>query len=103
MNTLVLNTQNGQVHINPHDIIYIRSFSNYSQLVIKNRKKLLVAKVLKWFELYLSSTDFVRVHASHLVNIKCIQHIDLKIESKLYLYNGEAIKISRRRRKMLVA
>jgi len=105
---LKLPTSNGIITICTDDIIRVQAISNYSKLFFAGNRKglpktLVVAKVLRWFEEQLGSSDFVRVHRTHIVNRKFISSFansDLKPSNggKLFLSNGELIEVSKRKK-----
>lgn len=102
---LILNTSTGNFLIDVNTIIRIEASSNYSKIYLSvamgNIKKLVTAKVLKWFEERLPQECFTRLHRSHLVNNRFLQTYqsgDIAFE----LDNGKVIEISRRRKKLVM-
>jgi two-component system, LytTR family, response regulator len=81
------------------DIIRVQGHSNYSKIHFRKGNPLLVAKVLQWFETRLPEAMFARVHRSHLVNRNYVTSIVGKHTA--ILNNGEAICMSRRKKKQL--
>lgn len=79
-------------------IIHCQGEGNYSHIYFEENKHLLVAKTLVEFEDLLQDYSFIRVHKTHLVNLK---HVIAFIKSDggiLKLSNGNKIAISRRRK-----
>ena len=66
--TFLLPTDKGKELIVLDKIIRIEAISNYSKIFFNNGKTIVVAKVLHWFEDKLGTTDFIRIHRSHLIN-----------------------------------
>lgn len=77
------------------DIIRVEAKSNYSLVVFKDKRSMLVSKTLKEFERQLcnAATPFVRVHQSHIINVNhCIRYkredggvVEMLDESHVYL------------------
>jgi two-component system, LytTR family, response regulator len=81
------------------DIVRIQASSSYSSIFFVNGKKLVVAKVLGWFEGQLSSCNFIRIHRTHLVNKSYIrQYLHT---GKIKLHSGEYLDVSRRKRHLI--
>ena len=86
-------------------IIRIQAMSNYSRIYLSNNRTITVAKVLDWFQKKNCLHTFVRTHRTHLVNKNFIQQIKTtgNAGSFVFLFNGEKISVSRRRKKMTEA
>ena len=56
----------------------------------------MVSHTLKDYESILTDYGFVRVHKSHLVNMKYVSRMDR--DGFLWLQNGESVPVSRRRK-----
>lgn len=76
------------------DIIMLVSASNYSEIHLRDGEKLFTSKTLKHWSEKIDSTDFLRVHQSFYINLKCIRDIDVK-QKRLCLSNGKEAFISR--------
>lgn len=58
------------VIMNENDILYISSQGNYSTVYSVNNETFMISKNLKKVvELYFSSSNFIRIHQSHIVNL----------------------------------
>jgi two-component system, LytTR family, response regulator len=84
-----------------NDIVRIQSYSNYSKIIFKKDKPMLVAKVLRRFEEQLMHVDFVRIHRSHLINRRYLQSYIPGTEAKIFLANGDEVPVAKRRKTML--
>jgi two-component system LytT family response regulator len=103
-NVMIINipSDQGLVIVNTETIIRIEALNNYSRIIFDNRKPLVVAKVLRWFEDRLPPDMFSRIHKSHLVNCSFIGKINGSWScSNVLLHNGETISVSRRKRGIL--
>ena len=95
-----LPTNFGKKHFAIEQIIRLESDSNYTYVHFSDRKPLLVARVLREFEILLTPLGFIRTHRSHLVN-KC--HITgMDEEGYISLSDESKAAISRRRRKIVI-
>ncbi len=81
--------------INVADIVYIQADGDYVQL-ITDQNHFLKEETMKYFEINLPSTTFVRIHRSYIVNVEKILRIELyeKKNQILTLTNGHKIKAS---------
>lgn len=72
--------------------------NNYTRVFIENGESLLVCKTLKEFAGILKSSDFIRTHQSHLVNINSVKSF-LKEDGGILLLNDKTkIPISKAHR-----
>ncbi|MBT3385846.1 MAG: response regulator transcription factor [Prolixibacteraceae bacterium] len=79
-------------------IVRCQGEGNYTHFYFEGNKHLLVAKTLVEFEDLLQEYSFVRVHKTHLVNLK---HVVAYVKSgggMLQLSNGNEVAVSRRRK-----
>ena len=107
-NILLLPTCKGVEAIEISTIVRIEAISNYSKLFFSNGKTLVVAKVLQWFEQYLTpqpplrmergSGVFLRIHRTHLINKNFIHQYIKGEGGKVKLRNGELIDVSKRKK-----
>ena len=94
--TLILNTQNGELYLPLKDIIHIDGDRNYSNINLTNNRKELVSKNLSQIEELLNDKGFFRCHKSHIVNkdhITSSQNLH-----HVMLSNRISIPISRRKK-----
>lgn len=79
-----------------NDIVRLEAEVNYCHVFLADNTSILSAKTMKVYESLLQES-FVRVHQSHLVNIRWISKF-ITAESMLELKDGALIPVSRRRR-----
>jgi len=84
-------------HVLAIDIILVRGEGNYSHVILKDGRKFLSCRTLKFFADVLEETGFIRPSKSALINPVAIQHIDFKSQKAIRLINNEIIPISRRK------
>ena len=87
-------TSAGHYFYSPDEIVRLEASSNYTHIYLTNKKKLLVAKVLKDFETILTPLGFVRTHRSHLVNRRHIMFVDSS--GNIIMKDSSVAGISRR-------
>lgn len=93
---LIKNTQ--ERHVLPIDtIIRCQSDGSYTIFYTKD-KKIMSARNLKYYENILNDHTFVRVHQSHLINIK---YIDSIVLNDIVLKDGEKIPLASRKKSYL--
>jgi len=94
--TLILNTQKGELHLVLKDIILVEGDRNYSYVHLTKNKKELVSKTLSHLEELLEDKGFFRCHKSFLVNKS---HITSNRKNfSVVLSNGQNIPVSRRKK-----
>jgi two-component system LytT family response regulator len=79
-------------------IIRCKGEGNYTRFIFPDRKAILVAKTLVEFEELLADHGFIRVHKTHLVNLKYVTAFIRDNSGSLILSNGDEVAISRRRK-----
>ena len=95
-----LQTNFGKEYYAPDQIIRLESESNYTYVFFKDRKPLLVAKVLHKFEAILKPLGFIRTHRSHLVNKSYIRGLDAS--GAISMLDESKAAVSRRKRKNVI-
>lgn len=94
--------QNGFEVLEIDDILYCQADDNYTQIFLKEGKKL-VSKTLKYFEEILSKNGFARVHKSYLVNVNAVVEYRKGKGGSVVLSSGKQIMVSPARKKELLA
>jgi two-component system, LytTR family, response regulator len=97
VNRIALTTSDGMIFVTTADIIYCEAESNYTSVVLNNRK-ILVSKTLKEIDEALSGPDFYRVHNSFLINVNQIQKFVRGDGGYVVMNDGKSVGISRSRR-----
>ena len=89
--------------VNVSDIIRCEADGAYTRFVITGNKTILISKVLKEYEELLSEFNFVRVHNSHLVNMRQVIRFDRADGGNLIMVNGNTVPVSGRKRDSLLS
>lgn len=89
---IIIPSRDDMHYISPHEIIYIQGDGSYSNFFLKNKKRLMMSKNLRYVEQMLEPFDFLqRIHKSFIVNLNEI-HSYSRNTNKLIL--NEQIEIS---------
>ena len=83
-------------------IVRCESDGNYTVFHLKNGEKLLISKTLKDYDELLSPYGFLRVHQSHLINLKEIKSFIKTDGGYIKMKDGSTVSISRQRRETVL-
>ena len=100
--TIALSLSDKVEFIEVSSIIRCESDSNYTTFYLKNGEKLLVSKTLKEYDELLSPYGFLRVHQSHLINLKEIKSYIKTDGGYIKMKDGSSVSISRQRREAVL-
>ncbi len=95
---LVLKTSERFIIIKINDIVRCESDGPYTVFFLVDSKRIMVSKPLKEYDEILSSSGFLRVHKSHLINIDYISSYMKKDGGYLLLNDLTKIPVSVRKR-----
>lgn len=98
---LVLKTMERIYSIPLQDIVRFHSEGSYTEVYLKDGKKIVVSKLIKDFEESLSSNSFLRVHQSHLVNVDYIFSFG-KSENIITMKDDSVVPVSIRKKDTLL-
>jgi two-component system LytT family response regulator len=98
INRIALTTGDGMLFVTTSDILYCMADSNYTSVVLKGGKKILVSKVLKDIDEALNGSDFYRIHNSYLINLNHISRYVRGDGGYVIMEDGVTISIARSRR-----
>jgi two-component system LytT family response regulator len=102
VNKIALPTMEGSQMIPIDTIINCESDDNYTKLILKTGKKILVTRSLKEIEESLEQYSFVRVHRSFLVNLNEIEKYIKGEGGYLIMTDGSTVDVSRSRKEILM-
>ena len=91
---LSVSTMDNIEFIKIHDIIRAEAKGAYTYLILKDKRKTLISKVIKELDQLLSAHSFYRIHQSHLVNLREIKKY-FKRQNELQMSDDSFIPISR--------
>jgi two-component system LytT family response regulator len=95
---IAIHTLEGIHMIAPEDILYCTSDGSYSMIHLRNQQPLMVSKNLSEMEDVIGSTDFFRVHKTHLINKAHIHKVHKTDGGSVLMSNNESVPISRQRK-----
>ena len=99
---LAIPTLEGIIFESVNDIIYCAADGNYTMLMMKGKRKLLVSKSLKDFEMMLSDNGFFRIHHTYLINMKYIRQYIKGDGGYVILEEGHHVDVSRRKKEAFI-
>lgn len=95
-NKLALPVEDGVLFVKLEDIFLLEADSMYTQFHLKNDKKILISKPLKYFTDLLESKDmFYKPHRSYLVNLQYLQKLVKKEGTYIELENKFLVPVSK--------
>ena len=102
INKIALPTMEGLQMIPVDSIISCESDSNYTILLLKNNKKIIVSRTLKEIEELLEEHSFVRVHRCYLANLNEVEKYVKGEGGYLVMSDGTTIDVARNKKEMLM-
>lgn len=82
------------------DVMLQRGETNYTYFVLRSGTEILVARPISFFEAFLNTHGFIRVHRRYMVNPNHVINIE-NSATLLTLRNGHTAQISRRKKRNL--
>ena len=98
---IALNSSDKIQIVTVDEIIRCESQRNYTLFYLSNHKQILVTKTLKEFDEMLEEHGFLRVHHSHLVNLKYLKEY-IKTESYAVMSDDSHVPVSVRKKDQLL-
>ena len=80
------------------EIIYCKSDSNYTEIVLTTGKKIIASRTLGYFSTVLPIEQFFRIHKSYLVNVAQIKKYLKRDGGEVIVANNDIIPVSRNKR-----
>lgn len=95
---LAVTSKQGVEYVDPQEILYLESRSNYTILQLNNQQSIITPRTLREFELQLcNDLNFMRVHHSFVVNLRRITRF-IKERDSIIMSNNHKIPLSKSRR-----
>lgn len=102
--TITLATSEGLEIIQIDDIIRCQASQTYCNIFLLDDIRILISKSLSEIEKMLSFSDqFIRTHASHLVNLLHVKRVSTLDGDCIYMVNDDSVPLARRRKKDFIA
>ena len=102
INKIAMPTMEGLQMIPVDSIISCESDSNYTILLLKNNKKIVVSRTLKEIEELLEEHSFVRVHRCYLANLNEVDKYVKGEGGYLIMSDGTSIDVARNKKEVLL-
>jgi len=99
---IVLKNQESIFLFNVDDIVRCESDGSYTLFETTGNQKILVSKLLKDYDALLSDSGFMRIHRSHLINLKHIKRFDRQDGGNVVMSNDAYIPVSASGRERLL-
>ncbi|WP_018342337.1 LytR/AlgR family response regulator transcription factor [Cytophaga aurantiaca] len=100
---IALNSVDKVQVVNVDDIIQCESQKNYTLFYLTNKKQVLVTRTLKEFEDMLEADNFLRVHHSHLINVKHLKEYIKTDGGYAVMSDGSQVPVSVRKKEQLLS
>jgi DNA-binding LytR/AlgR family response regulator len=84
-------------------IVHVEGQGNYTNVVFAREPKLMLSRTIGDYEEILSGAGFIRVHRSHIVNMRHVRRIIPGKIPRIVLTNGDVVSVSDRYREMLMS
>jgi len=98
---LILKLQEGYQIIDFSELVNLKSDKGYTTFFLQSGKKFMASKSIKEYEGQLPISNFIRVHQSHIINIKFVDKYDKT--GYAYLKTGEIIPVSSRKKELFLS
>jgi two-component system LytT family response regulator len=85
--------------IETQDVIYIQAADNFSTLFLSNNQKEMACRNLKFYEENLSSSGFLRIHRSTLINIDHVRQYNKGSGGIVTMSNGKELDVAASRKR----
>jgi two-component system, LytTR family, response regulator len=98
---LAVSTTESITLLNVNDIIRCESHRNYTFIFSEGDKKLIASKTLMEFEGVLQKFGFLRIHKSHLINVKYMSKYVKSEGGYVIMMNGAKLPVAVRKKEYL--
>lgn len=100
---IALPTLGGLEFVTIGDIIRCESDNTYTIFYMANKTKIVVSKSIGEYEDLLMDYHFLRVHQSHLINLRYVKNYQKGEGGLIVMEDNSAVDVSRRRKEQLMA
>jgi len=98
---IIVTTSGNQLILELNNIIYIKADGSYCDIILTNGEKICVTKRISEFDKIQDFPHFMRIHRSHIVNIKHITKIVKSDGGFIQMVNGDELSISKDKKQEL--
>jgi two-component system LytT family response regulator len=100
---LVLKTTENIYVIPIHEVVALSSDRNYTRFNFLERDPIIVSKTLKEFDTILVNYGFMRIHRSHVINLKHIERFEKAEGGYAVMRGGLKVEVSHRKKEALLS
>ncbi len=93
-----LPSNDGLIIVEINDIVRFEAAGNYSTVFLASGERIIVSKTLNQFEEILVGLHFIRIHNTHLINLKFVKKYQRGQGGMVTMNNGNQIPVSRTRK-----
>jgi two-component system LytT family response regulator len=98
-NKIAIPTGYGFEFIQLSQILSLKADGSYTCISLTGRNKILSTRHLKEYESLLPSTEFIRIHHSHIINLEHVKHYHRGEGGSVIMDDGSEIMVSKRKKK----
>ena len=102
LHRIAIPTREGLDYVLVEDILYCEADSNYTHIVLKNNKKLLMSKPLKELAIQLRPYNYLRIHHSYLINLNHMTKYVRGNAGYVVMADGKSLNVSRSKKQDLL-
>lgn len=95
---LVLKTAENIYLVNTSDILRCESDGGYTRFFLVDGKKIMVSRNMKDYDELLNGMGFYRIHQSHLINLKYIDHYSKTEGGAVVMKDNSTLPVARRKK-----
>ncbi|MBP8238750.1 MAG: response regulator transcription factor [Saprospiraceae bacterium] len=99
---IALHTQSGIDFVPVADIMFCSSDGSYTEIMLRQKEKIVVSKALKEIEELLTIQNFFRIHHSYLLNLAFVKRYIKGSGGEIQLTNGVLLPVARNRKSELL-
>lgn len=98
---IAIPSQTGVTFIDLKDIVLIEAKSNYADIVLVDKRRILISKTLKDIQQVLEQQQFLRIHRQYIINLNEVKHFN-RNESLLTMTTSDVLPVSRLQKDKLI-
>ena len=98
MDQLAVPAQTGMIFLKVSDIIYCEADSNYTRIILNDKRKIVSTRTLKEYEEMLDDNGFIRIHHSWLINKAHVKQYIKGEGGQVIMNDGTSLDVSRRKK-----
>ncbi len=93
-----LPSNDGLIIVEIQEIVRLEAAGNYSTVFLSSEESIIVTKTMNQFEEILTGLNFIRIHNTHLVNLRYVKKYQRGQGGTVTMTNGVTLAVSRTRK-----